>query len=298
MPTLKVGTYFDGDLTTIDNAPSHDRQEVGARRNADSKSRQQRDASRPLAFRTSRDRLTDVRGAVRRAALWAYSPPRRRRRRIRPMSNKQAIIDTILKHRVSAILRTSDTQLASDAMRAVVTAGFRMIEFTLTIPNAFKLIAEFSRDDSIIVGAGTVLTPDDARRAVDAGAKFLVSPITDADVIAEANRLDVVSIPGTVTPTEMVTAHRMGADFLKFFPAQGDVAGYVRSILGPLPHLRIFPTSGVTEQNFADILKAGAAGVGFVGSLFEPKDMESRNLYELEERAKRILATLGDLRTE
>lgn len=216
---------------------------------------------------------------------------------IRLMSNKQSTIDRILAHRASAILRTNDPQLARDAMRAVVNGGFRMIEFTLTIPNAFACIAEFAKDDSLLVGAGTVLTPDDARRAVDAGAKFLVSPITDADVIAEANRLDVASIPGTVTPTEMVTAHRLGADFLKFFPAQGDVAGYVRSILGPLPHLRIFPTSGVTEENFADILNAGAAGVGFVGSIFEPRNMAARDFYELEERAKRIQATLENLKT-
>ncbi|MCB9853889.1 MAG: 2-dehydro-3-deoxyphosphogluconate aldolase, partial [Phycisphaerales bacterium] len=109
------------------------------------------------------------------------------------MSNKQATIDKILERRVSAILRTNDTHLAADAMRAVVNAGFRMIEFTLTIPDAFDRIADFAKDDSLIVGAGTVLTTDDARRAVDAGAKFLVSPITDADVIAEANRLNVVS---------------------------------------------------------------------------------------------------------
>ncbi|MCB9857501.1 MAG: bifunctional 4-hydroxy-2-oxoglutarate aldolase/2-dehydro-3-deoxy-phosphogluconate aldolase [Phycisphaerales bacterium] len=213
------------------------------------------------------------------------------------MSNKQATIDKILERRVSAILRTNDTHLAADAMRAVVNAGFRMIEFTLTIPDAFDRIADFAKDDSLIVGAGTVLTTDDARRAVDAGAKFLVSPITDADVIAEANRLNVVSIPGTVTPTEMVTAHRMGADFLKFFPAQGDVANYVRSILGPLPHLRIFPTSGATVDNFLGILDAGAAGVGFVGSLFEPRFMAERDFTALENRAGRIQSALKDWRS-
>ena len=208
------------------------------------------------------------------------------------MSNKQATIDTILERRASAILRTNDAELARDAMRAVVNGGFRMIEFTLTIPNAFDLIAEFASDDSLLVGAGTVLTASDARRAVEAGAQFLVSPVCDAEVIEAAHHLGVVSIPGTVTPTEMMTAHKLGADFLKFFPAQGDVASYVRSILGPLPFLRIFPTSGVTVENFMQILAAGAAGVGFVGSIFEPRDMESRNFNELEARAKRIQATL------
>ncbi|HPF37556.1 MAG TPA: bifunctional 4-hydroxy-2-oxoglutarate aldolase/2-dehydro-3-deoxy-phosphogluconate aldolase [Phycisphaerae bacterium] len=208
------------------------------------------------------------------------------------MSNKQATIDTILERRASAILRTNDMELARDAMRAVVNGGFRMIEFTLTIPNAFDLIAEFASDDSLLVGAGTVLTASDARRAVEAGAQFLVSPVCDSEVIEAAHHLGVVSIPGTVTPTEMMTAHKLGADFLKFFPAQGDVASYVRSILGPLPFLRIFPTSGVTVENFVNILAAGAAGVGFVGSIFEPRDMESKNFSELEARAKRIQATL------
>lgn len=210
------------------------------------------------------------------------------------MNNKQATIDAILERRASAILRTNDTQLARDAMRAAVNGGFRMIEFTLTIPNAFELIGEFAKDGSLLVGAGTVLTTDDARRAVEAGARFLVSPITDAEVIAEAKRLDVASIPGSVTPTEMVTAHRHGADFLKFFPAQGDVAGYVRSILGPLPHLRIFPTSGVTVDNFIGILQAGAAGVGFVASLFDPADMAERDYVVIEKRAGRIQSVLND----
>lgn len=210
------------------------------------------------------------------------------------MSTKQATIDAIQEARVSAILRTHDTKLAGDAMRAVVGGGFRMVEFTLTIPDAFERIAEFAKDDSLLVGAGTVLTPDDARRAVDAGARFLVSPITDADVIAEARRLGAVSIPGTVTPTEMVTAHRLGADFLKFFPAQGDVAHYVRSILGPLPQLRIFPTSGVTVDNFTRILEAGAAGAGFVASLFEARDMAKGDFASLEQRARRIQTALRE----
>lgn len=202
---------------------------------------------------------------------------------------KNDTVNAIIERRISAILRTKDAKLAENAMRAAVTGGFRMIEFTLTTPGAFDLIAMFAKENDLIVGAGTVLTTDDARRAVNAGARFIVSPITDGDIIDEAQRLEVVSVPGTVTPTEMVTAHRLGADFVKFFPAQGDVAGYVRSILGPLPFLRIFPTSGVTEDNFVTILEAGAAGVGFVGSLFDPRDMAAERFDFIRERAARIV---------
>ncbi len=197
-------------------------------------------------------------------------------------------VSAILERRLSAILRTHDQQLAERAMQAAVNGGFRLAEFTLTTPGAFDLISTFARDERLVVGAGTVLTVDDARRATEAGARFLVSPITDGDIIEAAHRFGAACIPGAVTPTEMVAAHRLGADLIKFFPAQGDVADYVRSIRGPLPHLRIFPTSGVTEDNFKAILDAGAVGVGFVGGLFAPVDMASENFQFIEERAARI----------
>lgn len=205
---------------------------------------------------------------------------------------KDKVFEQIKHHRVSAILRTDDQRLASDAMSAAVAGGFRMIEFTMTTPNALELISEFSENPDLLVGAGTVMSREDARQAVAAGAQFLVSPICDPDVIAEANTLNVVSIPGTVTPTEMVKAHRLGADLVKLFPVSGDVPGYVASILGPLPFLRIFPTSGVTVANFIDILNAGAMGVGFVRSLFLPDELDSGNLTVIESRAADIIQRL------
>ena len=167
-----------------------------------------------------------------------------------------------------------------------------MVEFTLTTPGAFELISEFSELADLLVGAGTVMTPEQAREAVDAGARFLVSPICDSEVIGEAKRLDVVSIPGTYTPTEMATAHRHGADLVKLFPVLDNVAEYVRSILGPLPFLKIFPTSGITLDNFGGILDAGAFGVGFVRSLFTPEDMEAGNFDAIARRSSEIMRKL------
>lgn len=201
-------------------------------------------------------------------------------------------VERILERRVSAILRTHDRSLARNAMSAAVAGGFQMIEFTLTIPGALELVAEFAQKRDLLVGAGTVLTVDDARRAVESGARFLVSPVCDPAIIAEARRLGVAAIPGTFTPTEMLHAHSAGADFVKLFPAPHDVAGHVGAVLGPMPFLRIFPTAGVTPENFVEVLRAGAAGVGFVKSLFVSEDMNETAFARIERRARDIIAKL------
>lgn len=201
---------------------------------------------------------------------------------------------TIGRLRLSAIVRTGDEALARDAMRAAVAGGFRMVEFTLTTPGALRLIEEFAERPGLIVGAGTVLTPAQARDAAAGGARFLVSPVCDPVVIAAAGALDCVAIPGAFTPTEMLAASRAGADIVKLFPAPSDVAGYVAAILGPLPDLRIFPTAGVGEENFVDVLAAGAFGVGFTRSLFDPDDLARRRFGRIEERAARMVRRLVD----
>ena len=205
---------------------------------------------------------------------------------------RKNVLAEIERRRVGAIIRTDDQGLASDAVKAAVAGGFRMVEFTLTTPNALRLISEFSSNPDLLVGAGTVMSPRDAREAVNAGASFLVSPVCDPEVIAETKALDVVSIPGTFTPSEMMTAHSCGADLVKLFPSPGNVAEYVTAILGPLPFLRIFPTDGVTPENFIEILSAGAAGVGFVRSLFDPADLSAGDFAAIERRAADIVERL------
>ncbi len=204
------------------------------------------------------------------------------------MSARASTLVEIEKHKISAIIRTKDAQLAADAMGAAVAGGFRLVEFTLTTPNALELIAEFSKRPELLVGAGTVMSPSQAGEAVAAGARFLVSPVCDPEVIAEAARLDAVAIPGTFTPNEMIAADRAGADILKLFPAPPDVVEYVTAVRGPLPHLKIFPTAGVDMDNFVDVLRAGAFGVGFVRSLFTPSDMAAGDMAAIERRATEI----------
>ncbi|MBT8484706.1 MAG: bifunctional 4-hydroxy-2-oxoglutarate aldolase/2-dehydro-3-deoxy-phosphogluconate aldolase [Phycisphaerales bacterium] len=194
--------------------------------------------------------------------------------------------------RASAILRTPIEEAAAPAMEAAVRGGFRIVEFTMTIPGVLDRIAEFAGRDELVVGAGTVLTPDDAKAAVEAGASFLVSPVVDEAVIETALSLGVAMMPGTHTPTEMLRAHRAGASLQKLFPAPGIGPTYVKATLGPMPFLRIVPTSGVHLNNAASYLKAGAFAVGFVNPLFDPNDVAQGAVDRIEERARGLLAAV------
>jgi Entner-Doudoroff aldolase len=199
----------------------------------------------------------------------------------------------LAEHGATAILRTPFARGAAPAMRAAIEGGFRVIEFTLTTPNALELITTFTEDfPDMGVGAGTVLTPDDARHAVEAGASFLVSPVTDPGVIDAACSLSVPMIAGTYTPTDMLNAHREGAAYQKLFPLPANAEDYIRACLGPMPFLKIVPTSGVTESNAAGLLRAGAHAVGFVGSLFDPADMQAERWSAIRDRAARCVAAV------
>lgn len=211
-------------------------------------------------------------------------------------SSKKDILKKFKKYRISAIIRTNDIQIALDAMKAAVSGGFKIIEFTLNTPGALELIRSFSsRHNDLIVGAGTVLTPKELKNSIDAGAQFIVSPICDPELIALANDMNVVCIPGTYTATEMEEAYRLGADFVKLFPAPANIEQYVKALLGPLPHLKIFPTAGVNLDNMLDILRAGASGLGFTDSLFKGEDLTNRNYNVIELRAKKIINRLSTL---
>jgi 2-dehydro-3-deoxyphosphogluconate aldolase / (4S)-4-hydroxy-2-oxoglutarate aldolase len=204
-------------------------------------------------------------------------------------SRRAATLAALARHRVSAIVRAPDREKAERAMEAAVQGGFRIVEFTLTTPGALDLVRAFSKRPGLVVGAGTVLELRMAREAVAAGAEFLVSPVTEPEIIREAQTLDVVSIPGTYTPTEMLLAHRAGAEVLKVFPAPADLPAFVTQIRGPFPEFRLYPTAGVTPENIEAVLKAGAFGAGFVASLFTPADMASENYAGIEARARGIV---------
>lgn len=207
-------------------------------------------------------------------------------------------VDEFGRARVSAILRTDDQRKAAEAMDAALRGGFRIVEFTMSVPGVHELVQEFSRREGVIVGVGTVLEVEEARRCVAAGASYLVSPVVDEAVIAAANALGVAAMPGTHTPTEMLRAHRAGAQLCKLFPAPAGGPAWVRSVRGPLPFLKIVPTNGVElegPQGMEQWLAAGAWALGFVASLFTPADMAARDWSAIEARARTIVARAAAL---
>ncbi len=206
--------------------------------------------------------------------------------------HESADLDRFWQEGAAAIIRTDEQATARGAIQAAVRAGFRVVEFTLGCPGAYELIEEFAADATLMVGVGTVLRPGQARDAVAAGARFVVSPVTDEAVIGAALELGVLAMPGTYTATEMQRAHRAGAQLQKLFPAPASGPQYVSMMLGPLPFLRIVPTSGVTAENAADWFAAGVFAVGFVGSLFEPKFLRERDFDAIEARARACIAAV------
>jgi len=206
--------------------------------------------------------------------------------------NPERFVALLGEARASAILRCPAREAARSAMEAAVRGGFRIVEFTMTIPGALDLVEEFARRQDLIVGAGTVLTPEEARAAVGRGARFLVSPVVDGEVIAAGLALGVAVIPGCHTPTEMLAAHRAGAPLQKLFPAPGIGPAYVRACLGPLPFLKIVPTHAIDASNARAWLDAGSHAVGFTQSLFDAGEIMAGRFDRVEERARALLAAV------
>lgn len=205
------------------------------------------------------------------------------------------VLAAIRDARAVAILRTGDREVGRAALAAAVRGGFRALEVTLSTPGALELIAELAADPRLVIGAGTVLTVEQARACAAAGARFLVSPVVDPAVITEAARLGCAAIPGGHTPTELWQAHQAGAPLQKLFPSPAAPAGgpdWLRAVLAPLPMLRVVPTHGVDPDNAAAWLAAGAFAVGGVRAVFHPDDLAARAYDRVEARARALLAAV------
>jgi 2-dehydro-3-deoxyphosphogluconate aldolase/(4S)-4-hydroxy-2-oxoglutarate aldolase len=205
---------------------------------------------------------------------------------------RAAILATFEQHRCSAILRTNRPEAVRPALQAAIAGGFHIVEVTLTTPEAIAHVRWLAQQPGVCAGAGTVLTVDEAKAAVAAGAEFLVSPVTDPEVIGWCREHGVLSVPGTYTPTEMLAAHRAGADVVKLFPAAPGGPEYVKAVLNPMPFLKVFPTAGITTENAAAFLAAGAFGVGFVGTLFDAQDLAAARFAAVEQRARQMVAAV------
>lgn len=182
-------------------------------------------------------------------------------------------IDSILEHKIVAIVRLAEYDRAVELARALVAGGVRVLEFTLTGKGAIEAIAATRRalGDAACVGVGSVLRPEEAGAAIDAGAQFVVTPAVRRQVIAACVNRDTLALAGGLTPTELLDAHEAGAQLVKLFPAQSFGPRYLKDVLAPLPFLKLVPTGGVSAANAREYLDAGAAALGIGGSLVSSK---------------------------
>ena len=200
---------------------------------------------------------------------------------------------------IVAIIRANSANELIDAAAAIHAGGVSVIEVTMTTPNALQVISDVSSayGDSILVGAGSVLDAETARAVMLAGAEFIVSPVTKADVIEICNRYSKVVIPGAFTPTEILTAWEAGADYVKVFPSSGVGASYIKDVKAPLPHIPLVPTGGINAENAAEFISAGATALGVGSSLVNNQLIEAGQFESLTERARELSAEVQRARS-
>jgi len=207
------------------------------------------------------------------------------------MDNKEKNLQEIIDCGVVAIVRVGSAQEAVEVCGAVARGGVKPIEVTMTVPGAIDAIREFKSTvkEEVLVGAGTVLDPETARAVILAGAEFVVSPTLNLEVIEICRRYSKIVIPGTFTPTEILTAWEAGADIVKVFPATVGGPQYLRDIRGPLPQIRLMPTGGVNLENTPDFIRAGAVAVAAGTSLVDKKAVSERNYDLITETARKFV---------
>jgi 2-dehydro-3-deoxyphosphogluconate aldolase/(4S)-4-hydroxy-2-oxoglutarate aldolase len=199
---------------------------------------------------------------------------------------------------VVAVIRLQDPTRLRGVVDALAAGGIRALEVTMTVPGAIELISQIapSLPEGFLIGAGTVLDADTARRAIEAGAQFVVSPIFRPAVIDEAHRSECPAMPGCFSPTEIQHAWEAGADIVKVFPATPLGPSFFRDLRGPLPHLKLMPTGGVSIENADEWIRAGAVAVGVGSALLDPRAIAAGDYASITEKARRILANVEDAR--
>jgi len=199
-------------------------------------------------------------------------------------------------NKFSAVIRTSSNEDAEEMLKAVTAGGFRILEITMTIPQAARLIESWSKKEGLLVGAGTVTDGEMAQRAVNAGAKFLSSHYTDRDVISVGKNNNSFLIQGAATLSEAVNAWQLGADLVKIYPVHsfGGVS-YLKALKGPLPFIKYMASGEITLENAFDYLKYSCA-VALSQAFFDRAQIRSNNWPSITEKARQLTQKLESLR--
>jgi 2-dehydro-3-deoxyphosphogluconate aldolase/(4S)-4-hydroxy-2-oxoglutarate aldolase len=195
---------------------------------------------------------------------------------------------------VVAVIRIADPSKLGDVVAALVDGGVRALEVTMTVPGAVELIRRTAPTlpPGFLLGAGTVTDAETVDRVVDAGARYIVSPVNRRSVVEAAQARDVASLPGCFSPTEILDAWEAGVDIVKVFPATALGPGYLKDLRGPMPQVKLMPTGGVTLDNAGDWIKAGAVAVGVGTSLLDAAAIAANNFSAIADNARRIVGNV------
>jgi len=214
---------------------------------------------------------------------------------------RENVLNRLREVGVVPIVRVSNPDDAFTAVEAVVAGGVPVVEITMGVPNALRVMEQVVEQfgESVLLGAGTVLDSETCRAALLAGAEFIVTPSLDVKVIETSRRYSKACIPGALTPTEIVTAWQAGADMVKVFPC-GPVGGpnYLRSLRGPLPQIDFVPTGGIDLESTPDYIRAGAAAVAVGGELVSRKALQEGKTEVITANARKFLEAVRSARTE
>jgi 2-dehydro-3-deoxyphosphogluconate aldolase / (4S)-4-hydroxy-2-oxoglutarate aldolase len=213
----------------------------------------------------------------------------------------ETIQQTIERAGLIPVLRARSAAQAHAVVKAMMAGGVTVVEVTMTVPGAVDLLKELKREfaDQLLLGAGTVTTASEVEATVAAGAQFIVSPSFHQEVIARTREMGKVSIPGALTPTEVITAWRAGADYVKIFPCSAvGGASYLKALLAPFPELKLIPTGGVTLQTAESFLLAGARALGVGSDLVNLAAIDEGRPETITEMARGYLEVLARVRQE
>ena len=214
------------------------------------------------------------------------------------MNEREKISASIIDEGLVAIVRVHNSKLALPIAKALLTGGIRAVELTMTIPNALDAIRSIDQElgNEILLGVGTVIDDDTCKAAIDAGAKYVISPITKISIVENAHAMDRPVMLGAYTPSEAQTAYEAGSDFIKIFPADSLGPNYIKALLAPLTHLKIIPTGGVNLDTMESFLAAGSVALGIGSSLLKKNIINSKNWTELERLSKQHVDKLAELK--
>ncbi|MDD5060943.1 MAG: bifunctional 4-hydroxy-2-oxoglutarate aldolase/2-dehydro-3-deoxy-phosphogluconate aldolase [Candidatus Marinimicrobia bacterium] len=208
--------------------------------------------------------------------------------------DRQTVTARLIESGLVAVIRLDSDKKLKGIISTLQQGGVNALEITMTTPGALEIIKRFATQagDDFLIGAGSVLDSETARLAIVNGAQFIVGPVLNPEVIRMCHRYDKVVIPGALTPTEILTAWEQGADIIKVFPATALGPGYLKDILGPLPQVKLLPTGGVTLDNAAEFIRAGACCLGVGTALLNKKMIAAEDWATLAKHATAFRAAV------